>query len=322
MKFDLSALESIYISPLESCNLACKYCYTKKTTDILSNQQILDFVDNYQKFLNKNFEDTIFSCFQHTNADAKKKYVSKNFIKKLKSIILCGGEVFLLPDFPQLINTLIDKDIFITVITNGTIDRLDEIKNPNNCQILVSLDGPKEIHNQNRGKNNFEKTVKYIKHAQKLDFPVEIMFLVTKDSYSYKDTFLDYLKTKYGIKNIKLIYLTDRKMSLTNEQCLDIKLHYPTFPGKNFGCYQLSLQSNGNITGCCESAKILGKITDDPKIYVSKFINSLSPCISCQKCNGCCDQSYLCGYPKEFNKSSCQDIIKLFNKKVKINSQL
>ena len=245
----------------------------------------------------------------------------------LKSVLLCGGEVFLLPDFPQLVNTLIDKDIFVTIITNGTIDRLEEIKKPDSCQILVSFDGPQEIHDQNRGNGNFDKSIKYIKHAQELGFPVGIMFLVTKDSYPYKDTFLDYLKTEYDIKNIELTYLTDRKMSLTNNQCLDIKLHYPTFPDKNFGCFQLSLQSTGNITGCCESSISLGHITDNPEKYVTKFIDSLSKCLSCpkfsltsniqhlgSKCGGCSDPSYLCGYPQEFHKNSCQDIIKLFNK--------
>jgi organic radical activating enzyme len=278
----IKSLENIYISPLESCNLTCKYCYTNKTKDILSNQQILDFVEEYSRFIKKSYS---------TN---------------LKSILFCGGEVFLLPEFPNLINTLIKKGIFITIITNGTINRLNEIKNPINCQILVSLDGPQKIHDQNRGNGNFKKSIKYIKDAHKLNFPVGIMFLVTKDSYPYKDSF--------NILDLPKTFLTDRKMSLSNDQCLDIKLHYPTFPVKKFGCFQLSLQSNGNITGCCESSKILGKITDNPKKYISKFINSIFPCFTCSLCQGCCDQSYLCGYPKEFNKTSCQNIAKLFNK--------
>jgi sulfatase maturation enzyme AslB (radical SAM superfamily) len=303
----IQSLESIYISPLEGCNLACKYCYTHKTSDILSNQQILDFVEKYNLYIKENSENTFFSCFEHASIHAKKKNVlKKNF--HLKSIILCGGEVFLLPDFPQLVNTLIDKDIFVTIITNGTIDRLTEIRQPADCQILVSFDGPKEIHDQNRGLGNFDKSIKYIKHAQNLGFPVGIMFLVTKDSYTFKDSFTTDLKKLYQIKNVELTYLTDRKMSLTNDQCLDIKLHYPTFPNKFFGCSQLSIQSSGNITGCCESSISLGKITDDPKIYISKFIDSLS------KCSECCDPSYLCGYIQEFHKNSYQDIIKLFNK--------
>lgn len=315
----ISSLENIYISPLESCNLACKYCYTKKTNNILSNQQILDFVDRYNNFLIENFADTFFSSIQRATHIGR---LEKNRVKefsdntKLKSIILCGGEVFLLSDFPKLINELIQKDIFVTIITNGTIDRLDEIHCPKNCQILISLDGPKEVHDKNRGTGNFEKSIKYIKHAQKIGFPIGIMFLVTKDSYPFKNSFSTYLSkilTLSSSNALNITYLTDRKMSLTKEQCLDIKLHYPTFPAKNFGCFQLSLQSNGNITGCCESNILLGKITDNPKTYINNFIKSLSPCIKCQKCDGCSDSSYLCGYPQELHQNSCQDIIKIFS---------
>ncbi len=323
----ISSLENIYISPLESCNLACKYCYTKKTRDVLSNQQILKFIDQYNFYL-ENFADTIFSSIQRATHIGR---LEKMRIKKLKtkSVILCGGEVFTLPDFTKLVNQLIQKDIFITIITNGTIDRLDEIDHPTNCQILVSLDGPKEIHDKNRGSGNFEKSIKYIKHAQKLGFPVGIMFLVTKDSYPFKDFFPLILSTELenqSTNQLNITYLTDRKMSLTKEQCVDIKLHYPTFPAKNFGCFQLSLQSNGIIAGCCESNKSFGKITDNPKTYVSKFIDSLTPCLSCplsnlrstidnrqSSCGGCSDLNYYCGYPQEFHKNNCQDIIKLFN---------
>ncbi len=322
----ISALENIYISPLESCNLACKYCYTQKTSAILSNQQILDFINRYDNFLKENSEDSLFSSIQRaTHIGQLEKNRVKEFSNdiKLKSVILCGGEVFTLRDFPKLVNELIQKDIFVTIITNGIIDRLDEIRQPTNCQILVSLDGPKKIHDYNRGSGNFEKSIQYIKHAQKLGFPVGIMFLVTKDSYPFKDSFPVYLSKVLKLQSsnaLNITYLTDRKMSLTSNQCLDIKLHYPTFPSKNFGCYQLSLQSNGIITGCCESNKPLGKVTDDPKIYIDNFIKSLSPCINCQKCDGCSDHSYFCGYPQELNKTSCQDIIKLFNKNIKFGA--
>jgi sulfatase maturation enzyme AslB (radical SAM superfamily) len=277
----LSALENIYISPLELCNLNCHFCYTHKTKNILSNQQILDFVEKYNDFLTKDFKDA-----------------------KLKSILFCGGEVFTLPDFPKLINTLTKKGIFITIITNGTIDRLTEIDNPSNCQLLVSLDGPKEIHDRNRGIGNFDKTIKFIKHAKQLNFPTEIMFLITKNSYPFKDSF--------NVFNLPKTYLSDRQMSLDKNQLLDIKTNYPTFPAKNFGCFQLSLQSTGVITGCCESNLSLAKISDNPQIYIANFIKSLSNCHQCQKCNGCSDPNYLCGYKKELNQINCLDVVKLF----------
>ena len=276
-----STLENIYISPLEICNLNCKYCYTTKTKNILSNNEILDFVEKYQIYL-------------------------QSMTYNLRSILFCGGEVFTLPDFPKLINTLSQKNIFTTIITNGTIDRLEEITNPSNCQLLVSFDGPQEIHDQNRGQGNFDKSFKFVQHALKLGFPVEIMFLVTKDSYPFKDSF--------NVLNLQKTYLSDRQLSLSKEQLLDVKTNYLTYPNKDFGCFQLSLQSTGKITGCCESEISLGDITDDPQIYVSNFIKSLSPCSKCQKCNGCCDPAYFCGYKKELNKLNCVDVVQSFTK--------
>lgn len=277
------AIENIYISPLEGCNLNCKYCYTNKTKNALSNKQILDFV--------KKYDDVLISDKQ-----------------KLKSILFCGGEVFILPKFSELVNELIEKDIFITIITNGTVDKLSEIKDPSNCQIIVSFDGPKEIHDKNRGLGNFEKSINFVQHALSLGFPVELFFLITKDSYEYKDSF--------DVLGLPKTYLTDRRLSLSPAQALDIKKNYRTFPDKNFGCFQISLQSDCNITGCCESNKSLGTITDDPYLFISNFVKSLNLCSNCSlsnKCHGCCEKDYLCGYKKELSLDSCLDVVKSFD---------
>lgn len=318
-----TSLENIYISPLESCNLNCKYCYTTKTKNILSNQQILDFVSRYQKYLQKNG-----SLFQGELPEGLRGL-------NLKSILFCGGEVFTLPDFPQLVNQLLSQNIFITIITNGTIDRLPEIADPSNCQLIVSFDGPRGIHDANRGLGNFDKSVKFVTHALQLGFPVEIFYLVTKDSYSHIDQF--------NLKNLKITYLIDRLGSLTKPQTLNLLRHYPTYPSRNFGCFQLALQSDGQIYGCCESTIPLASISDPIDKIVKNFTNSLS---SCQKCrfgeasqifraqssewrsyegvstakfvyehkrtyHGCCQPNFLCGLIKQLNVSSCQSVIKL-----------
>ncbi len=234
----MSQLENIYISPLELCNLSCLYCYTQKPKTILNNQQILDFVKNYQK------------------------------ITKLKSIIFCGGEVFTLPDFPKLVNNLIDQNIFITIITNGTIDKLDEIKSPQNCQLIVSFDGPQKIHDQNRGAGNFIKSKKFVKKALKLGFPVEIFYLITKDSYKHKD--------KLNIFNLHKTYLTDRLGSLSSDQIKNIRNNYDCYPPKNFGCNIFSLQSNGKFYGCCESTQSIGSLSDPLDQVVKKYIDIIT----------------------------------------------
>ncbi|MEL7666463.1 MAG: radical SAM protein [Candidatus Shapirobacteria bacterium] len=255
----ISSLENIYISPLELCNLNCKYCYTKKTKNILTNQQILRFIKKYNAFLKSRNHDKTFS---------------------LKSIIFCGGEVFTLKNFPRLVNNLISKNIFITIITNGTIDNLNKIKDPKNCQLIVSFDGPKTIHDFNRGQGNFAKSKKFVQHALKLGFPVEIFYLITKESYPYRD--------KLDILSLPKTYLVDRLGSLTPFQIKDIRKNYPVYPPKKFGCAMLSLQSDAKFYPCCESQKSIGSLSDS----ISKILlNYLS---AYQNSPLCSDPNYFC----------------------------
>ena len=272
----IESLENIYISPLEQCNLACKLCYTHKTKSILSNTQILNFITRYKKHVN------------------------------LKSIIFCGGEVFLLPKFTQLINKLLAQNIFITIITNGTIDKLAEIKDPKNCQLLVSFDGPKAIHDQNRGLGNFDKSKKFVKHALKLGFPVEIMYLISHLSYGKKLNICK-LKNNYITLKTKSLDKTLNNLPLSPEQIIKIKKPF------NFGCYQLSIQSNGNITPCCEVLTPIANIKNQIPTIVTNYKKLLTTCLKCQKCLGCTSPEFLCGYIKELNVKNCQDVVKLLS---------
>ncbi len=271
----ISSLENIYISPLELCNLRCRYCYTRKTKNILNNRQILKFVNRYHIFLSKFRSQQFFDNIQPGNGLAEgKKFVDKKL--KLKSIIFCGGEVFTLPSFPRLVNTLLKKNIFITIITNGTIDKLDQITDPKNCQLIVSFDGPQKIHDHNRGSGNFQKSLNFVKHALQLDFPVEIFYLITKDSYPYRHSFPQSLSKAlklYSSKALNFTFLTDRLGSLTPAQVKHIRQKYPVYPPKNFGCAMLSLQSNGNFYPCCESALKLGSLSDPISVIVTNYLS-------------------------------------------------
>ncbi len=295
------ALENIYISPLELCNLNCRYCYTKKTKNILSNKKMLSFVNRYKKEID------------------------------LKSILFCGGEVFAQKNFTDLINKINQQNIFVSVITNGTINRLKEIKNPNQVQLLVSFDGPEKIHDYNRGQGNFQKSVSFVKQALALGFFVEIMFLINKRSYPYRKTFQKQLSKETG-KELVLNYMTQKTKfytdnhslsndkniegALTLKQILDIKTNYKSVPDKNFGCFQLSLQSDGKIYGCCESPIALIDSKKPIKQIIKKFKSVLLPCQNCKikKCHGCCAPDFLCGYNQELKTYTCQNTFKLLNK--------
>ena len=266
----MSALDSIYISPLDSCNLNCKYCYTKKSTSTLSSDQILDFIKKYQDYLKNCSHDFLGALNVATHSQRQKNY---DKVLSLKSVIFCGGEVFLLPMFTNLVNTLLDQNIFISIITNGTIDKLDEIHTPHNCQLIVSFDGPEPIHDHNRGTGNFAKSKSFVHKALNLGFPIEIFYLITSESYPFKD--------QLNIFDQHITYLTDRLGSLSPEQIRNIRQNYPVYPPKNFGCNQLSLQSDGHFYGCCETKKSIGSLFDPLDQIISNYnhlVNKFPKC--------------------------------------------
>jgi len=270
-------LHHLYINPLEKCNLRCKICYTKKTDPILSEQQILEFVDRYQNAY------------------------------ELKIITFCGGEVFSLPYFPRLINTLTERGIFIQTITNGTIDKLEELHTPNLNNLIVSIDGLEEYHDSNRGSGNFKKSVSFLQKAQKLGFHSELFSIVTKQNYEHIDEFESYVKKELG--NIEITYhprkppayLTHHPISniegevngfdyLPREKLIEIMKTRNVFPPKDLGCYQVALASSGIVYGCCEGYRPIGKMEDKIDVLFKALEKRIEG-----PCKGCSQGEIMCG---------------------------
>jgi MoaA/NifB/PqqE/SkfB family radical SAM enzyme len=282
----LSVLSHLYINPLEKCNLRCKICYTRKTDFILSKKEILEFIDKYGKK------------------------------QRLQTITFCGGEVFALSYFPDLINTLTKKNIFIQIITNGTIDKLGKFLSPNLLNIIVSLDGLPTYHDSNRGKGNFEKSLKFIQKAQSLGFHTEVFSIVTKQNYDAITDFEKYLKDKLD-KNISITYHPRKPLSyLDNHPISNIKgvstdfdflnpekikfllNNKKSFPSRTLGCFQISLMSDGKVYGCCEGTTPIGKISDDIEIIINNLkmnLNNWEKKYNIKNCLGCAYPDFVCG---------------------------
>lgn len=281
-------LHHIYINPLEKCNLKCKICYTRKTDPILSEDEILDFVDRYGK-----------------------EY-------EVKMITFCGGEVFSLAYFPHLVNTLTARGIFVQTITNGTIDKLDMLDNPNLNNLIVSLDGLEEYHDANRGTGNFMKSMAFLKKAQDRGFHTEIFSIVTKQNLQKIDAFEAYLKKELGSIAVTYhprkppTYLTHHPISniegevagfdyISKEELIHLMRTRTVFPPKDLGCYQIALASNGIIYGCCEGYRPLGKMSDP----IRTLFDSLEKRIG-GPCLGCSQTEFMCGIKEIINELSLQ----------------
>lgn len=277
-------LHHLYINPLEKCNLKCKICYTRKTDPILTEEAILKFIDRYQKAY------------------------------ELQTVTFCGGEVFSLKYFPHLINALTKKGIFVQTITNGTIDRLLEIENPNMNKLIVSIDGLKPYHDKNRGVGNFDKSMKFLKIAQKKGFHTEIFSIVTRQNYPLIDSFEKYINQHFGQIDITyhprkpLEYLLNHPVSniegtvdgfdfLNNDELIEIMKTKRVFPPRELGCYQVALASTGKIYGCCEGYRTIGMINDKiENIFATLKKRIGGPCL------GCSQTEFMCGIKKIYEK--------------------
>ena len=273
-------LHHLYINPLEKCNLKCKICYTRKTDPILTEESILNFINRYQKAY------------------------------ELQTVTFCGGEVFSLKYFPHLVNTLTQRGIFVQTITNGTIDRLTEIDNPNMNKMIVSIDGLKSYHDKNRGAGNFDKSMKFLKKAQKKGFHTEIFSIVTKQNYPLIDQFEKFMEKHLGPINITyhprkpLEYLLNHPVSniegtvdefdyLSKNELMEIIKTKRVFPPKDLGCYQVALASTGKIYGCCEGFRPIGTIDDK----IENIFEALKKRVG-GPCLGCSQTEFMCGIKK------------------------
>ena len=284
-----NAVRHVYITPLEACNLRCKICYTRKTQVTIQNQEILDFLASYQK------------------------------IQAVDSVILCGGEVFLMPQFPELVNTLTQQGLLVEIITNGTIDRLDAINQPNSVNLIVSLDGLDEEHDHNRGAGTFSTSFNFLKKAHDLGFHVEVFSILTAERFARRGTFSSDLAVRLGFPiqvtfhprkppTYLVKHPTNSVIGSINGFGFLNQAHFDqlkrqtnsetVFPPLNFGCYQIALLSDKKVYGCCESPLALGDISTPPTELLSRLAHRVSASFDQTETNsylGCSDCAFHCG---------------------------
>lgn len=209
--------------------------------------------------------------------------------------------------------------VFIQIITNGTIDRLDEFENPNMVNLIVSLDGLEKYHDDNRGKGSFTKSIGFIKKALKMGFHVEIFSIVTRQNFYQIPKFEQYLSSIASIP-LQVTYHPRKPVAylmhhpkdnisgkidnfdfLEDKEMVKLMKEHLTFPPKKLGCYQISLMSDGIVYGCCEGIRPIGKINDDIHTLITNLRDRLEIWQKNNKirdCLGCSQPDFVCGIKK------------------------
>ena len=108
-----------------------------------------------------------------------------------------GGEPLIRHDIGELISFAKKIGLKVSISTNGILvqQKIDQIKKID--MALISIDGPKEIHDSIRGEGNFEKAVKGIEILKDNNVKTVLLTVLHKDNLAHLDSVIS-LSEKYN----------------------------------------------------------------------------------------------------------------------------
>lgn len=244
------------------CNLDCKMCYVHNQ----NNAECLKRELTTEQW--KRIFDEAFEC-------------------ELLYASLTGGECLLRKDFKELYLHLWNKNIFVTVLTNGTLindDYVEFFKSYPPDMIQISLYGSNEdAYLRVTGHKGFEKTISAIESLSKAGIDVRVA--VSPSKYMYDD-FINICKLckekKFHAINNDILVLPNRDDNdksdhyLTEEEIIHLSVQRAELMGTLSPCKNPPMTC-GNMCEppakglTCNAGNCLANITWDGKMY---------PCIS------------------------------------------
>ncbi|MFH1912657.1 MAG: radical SAM protein [Pseudomonadota bacterium] len=138
------------------CNLRCKYCFV---IDESIPKEILDA--EYTK-------------------DEICRIIDDFYDLGTRLIFLLGGEPLVHKDIDAIVDHIVDKGIYLQILTNGVLikDHVSTLKKAN--AICVSLDGREEINDSMRGKNVYKRSVHGILKAKEAGIPTRVHAVISR----------------------------------------------------------------------------------------------------------------------------------------------
>ena len=117
---------SVEVFPGNVCNLKCLMCEPQLSSALAAEYQRVGWHSGH-------------TIIEHDNT-----IQDLESLKNLKSVTFIGGEFFLAKNSLKILDYAIDKNLRISVITNGTIlspSHLSRLKQVNNLDLTISIDG-------------------------------------------------------------------------------------------------------------------------------------------------------------------------------------
>ena len=114
-------------------------------------------------------------------------------------VSLIGGEVFMRSDWKIILKALTDRDIKVSIITNGYIftnELVADLKSGKVESVAISLDGPEAVHDKFRQKGSFQRAMKAIDILTENDILVSVISTLHSENEKCLDEMFEILKTK------------------------------------------------------------------------------------------------------------------------------
>ena len=143
-----------------ACNMRCKYCgffyYAEALPDELTTEEALDVIDQMSSL-------------------------------GLRWITLSGGEPLTRRDLPQLVSRLVERKIAVNIITNGWLleSQARSLCESGVSTVAVSLDGPREIHDDIRREGSYDRSEAGIREVKRYGKSVGVVTTITRQNLSH-----------------------------------------------------------------------------------------------------------------------------------------
>ncbi len=114
-----------------------------------------------------------------------------------RRVSLIGGEVFMRPDWPEIVHALTSRNVKTCIITNGfkmTPKIVSEIKRLNVESVAVSIDGPEEVHDACRQAGSYKRALETVETLTRENVPVSVISALRSDNAPLLPKFYETLK--------------------------------------------------------------------------------------------------------------------------------
>jgi radical SAM protein with 4Fe4S-binding SPASM domain len=170
----------VYFKLTPLCNLRCVMCGQRGDRGVLKGQTGIDEAKTFVPL-------------------ERYKEIVDELAARKPIVYLWGGEPFLYPDLMPLARYMLDKGLFVSVNTNGTMleQYAEQIVRDKWSTIFVSLDAFRDVNDTMRGKGSYDRVVrgfeaiKNEKKKQNSNHPfMGIVTTVTNMNYPYLEEFV------------------------------------------------------------------------------------------------------------------------------------